>query len=411
LLFSLNTLQLKDRYFVKNSVNAAVLLVAFGHFTLELCQNFLPIVYPAFRDAFSLSYAQIGLIGFVATTAGTLAQPLFGHLSDRTDSRQVAAWSVLWLGVVMGLLGFAWNYTVLLVAVALASLGSAAFHPAGATVTARSAGGSRGAAISIFSVGGNLGAALSPLLVAVGLAWFGLSGTFILAPVAVVAGLLLIRGLRHNGFGAAISTKTTAGPGGRGFALGLALVVLAASARSWFQFTWMTYLPTWLESHGHSVIFAGQMLFLFSFSTGLGSLVGGWLSDRVGRWQVLLVSLLLLGPIFWLYLQVGGAFQIVLTGVQGFLLGCTYPVAVVLAQEVWPSGMGMASGLVMGIGWWPGGIGAQFTGWLADRTSLDAAFQTLVFPPFVGFLCMVAFVVAWRQTANSRTGEASVPSS
>jgi MFS transporter, FSR family, fosmidomycin resistance protein len=398
----LNKIQLKDRYFVKNSLNAAVLLVAFGHFTLELCQSFLPIIYPAFRDAFSLSYAQIGLIGFVATTAGTLAQPLFGHLSDRTDSRQVAAWSVLWLGLMMGLLGLAWNYTVLLVVVALASLGSASFHPAGATVTAMSASGSRGTAISIFSVGGNLGAALSPLLVAVGLAWFGLSGTFILIPIAVLVGFLLIRGLGNNGFGATVSTKVSADPVGRGFALGLAFVVLAASARSWFQFTWMTYLPTWLESHGHSVIFAGQMLFLFSLAIGLGSLIGGWLSDRVGRWQVLMVSLLLLGPVFWLYLQIDGTFQIVLTGVQGFLLGCTYPVAVVLAQEVWPSGMGMASGLVMGIGWWPGGIGASFTGWLADQSSLDAAFQTLVIPPFIGFLFMIAFVIAWRQSTNSR---------
>jgi hypothetical protein len=56
---------------------------------------------------------------------------------------------------------------------------------------------------------------------------------------------------------------------------------------------------------------------------------------------------------------------------------------------------------VMGIGWWPGGIGASVTGWLADLSTLDAAFQTLIIPPFVGFLCMVAFVVASRLAARS----------
>ena len=390
------------QFFVSRRPLVAILFVSLGHMLLEVFHQYLPVIYPLLLPKFDLSFAQVGAVALVATTASSVAQPVFGYFTDRWDARRVAALGVLWLGLWMGLVGLAGNYWLLLGIVALAGLGSAAFHPAGAAVVSKATRGYRGLSISFFSVGGNLGSALSPVLMAVGLAAFGLTGTTILLPLALLAGGLLFFGLGREDAGEQAAHRKSQADAGHGFLLGLVFLTLAVMARSWFQFSLVSYLPVWLEGQGRTVAEGAQMLFLLSFCIGLGSLAGGTLSDWVGRWQVLLVCLALLSPLYWFYLSSSGVTQMVFLGGMGFCLGCTFPTAVVLAQEVWPRGLALASGLVMGLGWWPGGLGASVTGLLADRIGLGTALHWLLVAPVLGALAMAAFVVAQRrrQTAD-----------
>jgi FSR family fosmidomycin resistance protein-like MFS transporter len=78
-------------------------------------------------------------------------------------------------------------------------------------------------------------------------------------------------------------------------------------------------------------------------------------------------------------------------GLVGLLLGSTFPVTVVMAQEAWPRGVGLASALVMGVGWLPGGLGASVTGLVADHSTLGGALQLLVIPPMLGLLCILIY--------------------
>ena len=379
-----------------------VLLVAGGHFLLELFHQYLPVFFPLYRAEFGLTYGQIGMITLVGTTTMSLAQPLFGFFIDRFDARRIAALSVMWVGLIMAVLGFSGNYWVLLIGVALAGFGSAAFHPAGASVVTKATDeGKRGRAVSFFAVGGNVGSAGSPLLLAIGLGLLGLKGTIVLLPVVVLAAIWLVNGLGQESKVEREAHRQRQSRAGQGFLLGLVLITVVAMTRAWFQLSLTTYLPTLLEDRGFSVVYGGQMLFVLSLLIGVGSLFGGILSDRFGRWQVLLSSFALLGPAYWFFISSGGGVQFIYAGVIGFLLGCTYPTTVVVAQEVWPRGMAMASGLVMGLGWWPGGLGATFTGWVADQLTLDAALEGLVLAPVLGALLMAAFAVALHRRDRS----------
>ncbi|MCY3898011.1 MAG: MFS transporter [Caldilineaceae bacterium] len=379
-----------------------VLLVAGGHFLLELFHQYLPVFFPLYRAEFGLTYGQIGMITLVGTTTMSLAQPLFGFFIDRFDARRIAALSVLWVGLIMAVLGFSGNYWVLLIGVALAGFGSAAFHPAGASVVTKATDeGKRGRAVSFFAVGGNIGSAGSPLLLAIGLGVLGLKGTVVLLPVVVLAAIWLVNGLGQESKVEREAHRQRQSRAGQGFLLGLVLITVVAMTRAWFQLSLTTYLPTLLEDRGFSVVYGGQMLFVLSLLIGVGSLFGGILSDRFGRWQVLLSSFALLGPAYWFFISSGGGVQFIYAGAIGFLLGCTYPTTVVVAQEVWPRGMAMASGLVMGLGWWPGGLGATFTGWVADQLTLDAALEGLVLAPVLGALLMAAFAVALHRRDRS----------
>ena len=375
------------RKFLTNTV----FLVASGHFLLELFHQYLPVFFPLFQAEFGLSYEQIGMVTLVGATTMSLGQPVFGYFIDRWDSRRITALSVVWLGLVMAVAGFSNSYWTLMAAVALAGFGSAAFHPAGASVVSKATvDGKTGRAVSFFAVGGNVGSATSPLLLGFGLWLLGLKGTIVLLPVVIMAGFWLVSGLGRESTGDREAHRARQSRAGQGFVLGIVLITVVAMTRSWFQLSLTTYLPTLLESRGYSVVYGGQMLFVFSLFIGAGSLIGGILSDRFGRWQLLLLSFALMGPAYWLFVQADGFVQFMFAAAIGFALGCTYPTTVVMAQEVWPRGLAMASGLVMGLGWWPGGLGATFTGRLADQLSLEAALETLVVAPVLGAVLMAA---------------------
>jgi FSR family fosmidomycin resistance protein-like MFS transporter len=371
--------------------------IALSHFTIELCNNYLPILYPILITSMGLTYAQVGLVALVGTTGTTLSQPLFGYLTDRWEARHMVISSILWLGLLMGLVGLTRSYAALILLVGLGSMGSAAFHPAGATLAAASTSTRRGATLSVFSVSGTLGSALSPLLITALITELGLPGTTLLIPVALLVGLLLYRQWGWARQPAASSPASrqpkihSPAPAQQGSMFALILVVMVVMCRSWFQLSLSTYLPEWMQSQGWSLAAAGRMLTVFLVTVSMGTLIGGTLSDHIGRWQVVTLSMALLGPSFWLFKAASGSAQVGLVGLVGVLLGSTFPVTIVMAQEAWPRGVGLASALVMGLGWLPGGLGASVTGLVADHSSLGGALQLLIIPPILGLVCVLIY--------------------
>jgi len=365
-------------------------LTAFSHFCLEICISFLPVVYPILITNYDLTYSQVGLIALTSSLFGSLTMPFFGFLSDRFGAGRMVISSIIWAGLLMGLIGLVGSYWAIIVLVGLGALGSAAYHPAGAVLASASAQGRRGAAMSVFSVGGNLGAALSPLWVAVGISWLGLRGTIIVMPVALLMAYLLYQQLSQTDYlqTNAIDKRIDPTPGAKKIQLsivvGLTLITLIVMARSWFQVSMITYLPEWIQGQGQSIAFGGQVLAVFMIAVGVGSMTGGPLSDRLGRWQVVGISLALMAVAQWLFLNVPLFWQVILVAMMGITIGASFPVTIVMAQETWPSGVGLASSLVMGLGWAPGGLGAWFTGWLADQSSLAFGLQSLIAVPLLG---------------------------
>jgi FSR family fosmidomycin resistance protein-like MFS transporter len=380
--------------------------VAFGHLSVELCSQFLPVLYPVLIAGLGLNYTQVGVIAMVAGVGTSLIQPLFGYLSDRWDPRLIVVLAVAWTGLLMGLVGLAGGYTLLVLLVGLGVLGSAAFHPAAMAITSACGGERRGMATSVFSLGGSIGTALSPLWVTWGLERMdGMQGTLFLVPAALLVSALIFwqtRRLVHGQSGSSAVAKGTMGP--RTIA-SLVWIVLAVMFLAWFHWSFRTYLPTWIEEQGRSLAVAGQVMFVFAAALGVGTLLGGALSDRLGRWQLLALCLVLLGPMAWVLLQVPAGWQMPVVGVLGVLVGATFPISIVMAQETWPSGVGTASGLVMGLGWVPGGIGASLTGVLADRYSLTTALGLLVIPAVLSAACILAYALVQRSASVSRPVE------
>lgn len=372
-------------------------LMSLAHLMLEAGFNFLPVTYALLIPKLGLSYGQIGTIVLLMTIAGALTQPLFGWLSDRTDARLIVVVSLAWGGSLMGLVGFMPSYGALLVLVLLAALGSAAFHPPAAALSSLTEAGNRGRAMSLFSVGGNLGAAVSPALVGVALGVLGLGATAVVIPLTLLTALALARRLRGVAAPRYHGSAGSLGATARGSAVALAAIILVTGARSYFQMGLMTYLPEWLRGHGQSLAMAGAALAIFMIAVSVGSLFGGSVSDRVGRLPVIGVSLAAMVAGQWLLLRTTGAPQMAAVLFIGLMIGASFPVTIVLAQEAWPRSLGLASALAMGIGWLPAGLGAWVVGQIADRSTLTAGLSSLVFVPVVGLAAAGVYALAWRR--------------
>lgn len=377
---------------VTNRLTLAAFVVALSHLMLEFSNNFLPIIYPMLRAELGLSYQQVGTIALAGATAGAITQPIFGYLSDRWDPRWIVALSIAWIGLFMGLVGFQPTYGLVMLFVALGGIGSAAYHPAGASLAAEASRNLKGAAVSIFSVGGNLGSALSPLLVGAFLLAVGLRGTAVLIPVGFTFALIFF--LYFRNFELERNDPVTRGQRKvvRGPWLALILVITAVATRSWVQGAFSNFLPEWLQSNGASPEFAAGMLSLLAVSISVGSLSGGTISDRLGRAPIVLVSLLLMVPLQALFLWSSGAWQIAALMGMGVMIGASFPVAILMGQEAWPQATGLAASLVIGLGWLPAGMGAWTVGFLADQRSLTFALSTLVLVPLLGALAAFFFL-------------------
>jgi len=59
-------------------------------------------------------------------------------------------------------------------------------------------------------------------------------------------------------------------------------------------------------------------------------------------------------------------------------------VTIVLAQELLPRYLGLASGLILGLGFGTGGLGVAVSGWIADTVGLYKAVWILAVAPVLG---------------------------
>jgi MFS transporter, FSR family, fosmidomycin resistance protein len=75
-----------------------------------------------------------------------------------------------------------------------------------------------------------------------------------------------------------------------------------------------------------------------------------------------------------------------LTVIIGLILASAFPAIVVFAQELLPGKVGMIAGLLFGLAFGIGGLGAALLGALADWKSIEFVYQVCAYLPLIGLL-------------------------
>ncbi|MGY8777773.1 MAG: MFS transporter, partial [Longimicrobiales bacterium] len=281
--------------------------------------------------------------------------------------------------VFVSTIGWANGFWTLVIFLIIGGIGSAAFHPPGASYAVRmGAGKGGGARYSVFSFGGSIGFALGPLI-AVGLVQArGLDGLWIAMLPAVALAPLIFFSL-PSGRAEARDTRRTPPPPPavvlRQLRGPLGLIFGVSAIMAFVQRSFLTMEPIIVAESGGSETLGAVALTFYLGAQSFGTVAGGVLADRVDRQRLLAQLCFWAVPTHLVAVWIGpeGALGLTALSVAGFLGMATLPPIVVMAQELVPSGTAVSSGIVMGLAWATGSFAVLGTGALADVIGPQAA--------------------------------------
>ncbi len=370
--------------------NGKLLTLMLGHLTVDSYQGIIPVLYPLLIGRFKLSLATVGLVSLAYSGMAAISQPVFGALADRFGTR-LTGLALCWTALTFSLVGFVTTFP-LLVGLAFASgLGSGAFHPMGALdVRALLPMWRRSTGMSIYVTAGTVGLASGPLIGILVFGVFGMQGTgWLVIPGLTTGGYLLWR-LRRSVPAMAASARGVAAASSRGVPLfALAAVIGVMMSRSWTINVLQAFTPTWYKQLGYGPAFYGPLATTLVLASAVGTIGCGTLADRFGRRTVILATLVLSLPAIFLFTAFPGPWAFGSAVLIGFLAASTAPLMLLMAQQLMATRAGLASGLVMGLGFVTGGIGIPINGAIADAIGLQKSLMTHV------ILVAVTIAIAW----------------
>lgn len=391
--------------FVAWKSSRLVLLFAATHTVSDAITNMLSALLPTLQSRFALTGTTLAMLIATLSLSALVTQPFFGALADRVGHRRVAALGVILNAVLFSLIGLVQDVYFLFALILVGGLGSAALHPAIASM-ARLAGGNKPEfAVSLFSAGGTLGIAIGPIIIMLLLANLGLSFTPWLMIPGILLGIWILLSTpeavqpqvsTHNKL---FDLRLFTGPVGK-----LAFIGILSSV-SFVTFT--SAMPLWLV-HEHGLpgdsTLIGWTLSTFSLSAAVGGIAGGMISNRLGAKRLVVTSFFLaLLPLHAIFLlEPGSPSYFAAVILAGALVNAGMPMLIVLAQDLSPRSAATAAGMMMGFSAGVAGLVYVGIGTLQESIGLAPAMMA-------GYLGLfVAAVVAWA-TIDPRKATADAP--
>ncbi|MFG2675439.1 MFS transporter [Streptomyces sp. NPDC048445] len=365
--------------------NRTILMLSVGHACVDIYQGAVASLVPFFVAERAYSYAAVSGVVLAASLLSSVAQPVFGVLTDR--------WAMPWLlpvSTILGGLGIALScvsgsYALTLTFVAVSGVGVAAYHPESARVARLVSRGSH-TAMGWFSVGGNLGFAAAPLMVTAVVA----SGGLRLAPLFVVPALVgsvlclpVLRALEKTAPGGS-GSATGAGADDKASFVKLSLAVVC---RSIAFIGLSTFISLYVKQRlGGSTAAGTAALFVLYLGGAVGSVLGGSLANRwdrvtVARWSYLVSVAAVAGVVY-----VPGPAVYVCVVLTSAGLYVPFSLQVTLGQDYLPTRVGTASGITLGLTVSIGGLASPLIGSIADAASLRTALTPLILMPALSWL-------------------------
>jgi FSR family fosmidomycin resistance protein-like MFS transporter len=379
----------------EGAVYSILLALSFCHFLNDTIASLVPSIYPLFKNAFALDYAQVGFITLAYQCTASIFQPLVGIYTDRHPRPYSLAAGMGFTVAGLLFLAYASSFMQIIGAACLVGMGSAIFHPEASRVARMGSGGQHGLAQSLFQVGGNLGSSIGPLAAAFiviprgqhSIIWFTLAALLAMAVLTRVGTWYkehrvtqhLASRIRAGAVLESLSTRTVA------FSL---FILLALMFSKFFYTAGLTnfYIFYLMDRFAMPVETAQIYLFVFLASVAVGTLIGGPIGDRIGRKYVMWGSILGVFP-FTLALPYADLFWTgILTVLIGVIMASAFSAILVYAQELIPGRVGMIGGMFFGFAFGMAGIAAAVLGWLADRTSITFVYEVCAYLPLLGLL-------------------------
>jgi len=367
-------------------------MVALAHLLNDSMQAVVIASYPMLKSEFSLNFTQIGWIALVYQITASLLQPWIGLYTDKYPKPYLLPIGMVFTLVGIALMSVAGHFSILLVAASLIGVGSSTFHPEASRIARMASGGRFGTAQSAFQVGGNTGSAIGPLLAAAVIIPHGQRaiGWCVLIAAFAIWVLLRVTNWRLTHMAAQASSKAkqvTSTLSRPQIIQALGVISVLMFAKFVYIAAITNYFTFYLIDHFHISVQSSQMyLFAFLGAIALGTFVGGPVGDKIGRKAVVWVSFLGVAPFALMLPHVGLFWTAVLAIMVGLVMSSAFSALVVYAQEAVPGRVGLVSGIMFGLMFGIGGLGAAGLGHLADLYGIEWVYGVCAYLPLLGVI-------------------------
>ncbi len=385
-------------------------LVGIAHGVSHFFHLILAPLFPWLKDAFSLSYAELGLLMTVFFVVSGIGQALAGFVVDRVGARAVLFSGIGFLGLSALVLSQANSYPMLLAGSMLAGVGNSVFHPADFTLLNKRVSAPRlGHAFSVHGISGNLGWAAAPVFLTAMAGLFDWRIALLSAaavPFAVLALLVVYRDLLRTDDISAAVTASKKSDSGDGHLLAFMRLPAVWMCFAFFFITAMALggiqsfsSSSLRELYGMSLASATTGYTAYMLASAAGMVWGGFLASRTLRHDRTIAIAFTAAGIFALVIAAGVVppmVAVALMGAIGFGAGVAGPSRDLLIRSAAPKN---ATGRVYGVVYSGLDIGLAAAPVLFGAL-MDAGHPSMVFVGIGLFQCL-AILTAVGVGANT----------
>jgi FSR family fosmidomycin resistance protein-like MFS transporter len=239
--------------------------------------------------------------------------------------------------------------------------------------------------MSFFMTGGELARTIGPLVAVGAVSLFGLEGFYPVMAVGILASLWLFLRFRDVPIRVDRSRPVSIRAAWRETQHVLWPLTAVLVLRGFMHASMTAFLPTFIKLETGNLWLGGVALSIFEAAGVAGVLTAGSLSDRFGRRNVLMLSLLGAPVCLLLFATIGGWVRFLALLLVGFTVLSTTPVMLALVQEHARSSPSAANGFYMMISFMARSAVVVVVGFIADQIGLRA---TYVFSALLGLLAI-----------------------
>jgi len=292
---------------------------AYTHGSHDQCGGLLVAMLPFIRTNLGLSYMQSGLLLSAYSITAGASQFLGGWLGDRTSRYLVIAIGLCGIGSAALAVGLSSAFYPMLAILVVMGIFAGAYHPSATSmISSYFEVARRGKAIAIHMLGGSFGFTMGPIIggiIAAALGWrFAYILLCIPALLATVVVLKKFKQWENISSDEPITDATVTDDGLTSASPSrlnliqvlrpVAFVTILAILTQLIAGSAEAFIPLFLvDKYGIAAAYAAMLMGIIRGGGVVGSLIGGWLSDRWERKNAIALAFVATGPLLFLLTQ------------------------------------------------------------------------------------------------------------
>ena len=309
-----------------------------------------------------------------AMFVGQALQPLTGLWSDRVGGRVFTVLGLAGTSTAGALVALMPSPATLVLVLILLGSSNSVFHPQTIAAVRRASGNRPGTGLSVFLVGGEVGPGVWPLAASLLVTVGGIANVWMLA----VPGLVTLPFLWRTVPAVPARRPDAAKVRWAEHMRPLSVLVIFASLRGVLLYGVSTFVPILWHQHGGSLAGGAGFVTVLMLVGLVGNIAGGRLGDGGGRRAAIGAGMTIAITAMIGFMLPGGIWNWILIAVTGIGLFATFPLTILIAQDIVPENRSFGTGMALGLSNALGALGVMALGPVASTWGTPAALWSCI---------------------------------